>query len=269
MSQSEKGKIRIGIGGWAYAPWRGTFYPKDLPQKRELAFASQRLTSIEINATFYRTQKPESFAAWRDSTPDEFVFSLKAPRFTTHRRTLADAGESIERFVASGVAELGTKLGVINWQFAPTKTFDPQDFTAFLKLLPRSVHGQALRHALEVRHMSFHTRTFLELAREAGVAVVIAADSPYPQLADMTAPFVYIRIMGARQSERLGYAEAEIALWARRAKIWASGGEPDGLSRLEDAKSNRPMRDVYLYVIGGEKVRNPAAAMALISRLNN
>jgi uncharacterized protein YecE (DUF72 family) len=266
VRQTGKGAIRIGIGGWSYEPWRGTFYPRDLPHKLELEYASQRLTSIEINATFYRTQKPETFSAWRDSTPEGFVFSLKAPRYTTNRRTLADSGLSIERFLASGLLELGPKLGAINWQFAPNKTFDPQDFAAFLKLLPRSVQGQKLRHAVEVRHKSFQTPAFLDLVREAEAAVVIACDSHYPQIADVTAPFVYIRAMGAQQSEALGYSSADLDLWASRANTLASGGEPDRLSRIGPASPNGTPRDVYLYMISGEKVRNPAAAMALIAR---
>ncbi len=259
--------IRVGIGGWTYEAWRGSFYPEKLPQKQELEFASRQLTSIEINGTYYRSQKPESFAAWRDATPDDFVFSLKAPRFATNRRVLAEAGASIDRFFDGGVTELKDKLGPINWQFMPTKKFDPDDFGAFLNLLPKSHSGRALHHVVEVRHDSFRTPEFIALARQAGVAVVIAADSHYPQIADLTAPFVYARLMGARETERLGYSEAEIDLWAARAKTWASGGEPDGLERVEPARDDRRMRDVYLYFISGEKRLNPAAAVALIERL--
>ena len=176
--------IRVGIGGWTYEPWRGTFYPEKLPQKQELEFASRRLTSIEINGTFYGSQKPESFAKWRDAAPDGFVFSLKAPRFATNRRVLAEAGASIERFFASGVMELKDKLGPINWQFMPAKKFDPDDFATFLNLLPKSHSGRALHHVVEVRNDSFRTLEFIGLARQAGVAVVMAADSRYPQIAD-------------------------------------------------------------------------------------
>jgi uncharacterized protein YecE (DUF72 family) len=213
------GKIRIGIGGWSYEPWRGTFYPDKLPQKRELDYASRRLTSIEINATYYRAQKPDTFAKWRDETPDDFVFSLKAPRFATNRRALAEAGASIDRFFASGVMELGRKLGPINWQFMPTKTFDPVDFAAFLALLPQSIDGVALRHVVEPRHDSFRTPDFLTLARRFRVAIVVAGDSAYPQIADPTASFVYARIMGSRESEALGYSEADLDIRAERAKI--------------------------------------------------
>ncbi len=261
------GDIRVGIGGWTYEPWRKAFYPEKWPHKQELAFASSRLGSIEINGTYYRSQTPETFAQWREQTPDDFIFSVKAPRFATNRRVLAEAGASIDRFFASGVAELGSKLGAINWQFMPTKKFDPEDFGAFLKLLPKSAAGRPLRHAVEVRHDSFRTPEFIALAREAGVAVVVAADSVYPQIADLTAPFVYARIMGAKETEKLGYSEAELDLWVERAKIWASGGEPDRLERSTSPQAAGRPRDVYIYFIGGEKALNPAAAMALIARL--
>src|SRR5579863_2552816 len=188
--------VRVGIGGWTFPPWRGPFYPANLPQKRELEFASRAVTSIEINGTFYGTQKRESFARWYQETPEGFVFSLKGPRFTTNRRVLAEAGESVERFLASGVLELKEKLGPINWQFAPTKQFDADDFEAFLNLLPHKVDGREIRHALEVRHESFRDEAFVALARKHGVAIVMAGDSKYPQIADITAKFVYARIMG-------------------------------------------------------------------------
>src|SRR6202790_3873172 len=196
MARPVTGAIRIGIGGWTYEPWRGPVYPDKFPQKRELEYASRKLTSIEINGTFYGSQKPETFAKWRDETPDGFVFSLKAPRFATNRRVLADAGETIERFFTGGVMELKDKLGPINWQFMGTKKFDPADFEGFLKLLPKQVGGQAIRHVVEVRHESFRSPDFVALLREHGVAVVFAGDSQYPQIADITAPFVYVRVMG-------------------------------------------------------------------------
>jgi uncharacterized protein YecE (DUF72 family) len=267
MGRTTIGAIRIGIGGWTYEPWRGTFYPGKFPQKRELEYASGKLTSIEINGTFYGSQKPETFAKWRDETPDGFVFSLKAPRFATNRKVLADAGGTIERFLAGGVMELKDKLGPINWQLAPTKRFEPTDFEAFLKLLPKEVEGRALRHVVEVRHDSFRSPDFIALMREHGVAVVIAGDSAYPQIADATAPFVYARIMGTMETEELGYSEAALDLWAARAKAWASGAAADGLDRVEPQSTDGKARDVYIYVISGHKVRNPAAAMALIRRL--
>ena len=263
----DHGTIRIGIGGWTYEPWRGTFYPDGLPQKRELAYAASRLTSIEVNGTYYGSQKPETFAKWRDETPDGFVFSLKAPRFATNRRVLAEAGETIERFFASGVMELGDKLGPINWQFMPTKAFDPVDFEAFLKLLPGSVDGRTLRHVVEVRHAGFRSPVFVAMARHYGVAIVLAADSDYPQIADITAPFVYARIMGTQETQALGYAPAALDTWASRAEAWATGAVPDGLDTAAPHATDGVGRDVYLYVISGHKVRNPAAAQALIARM--
>ena len=203
MNEGPSGTIRIGVGGWTYEPWRGTFYPDKLPRKRELEYAASKLTSIEVNGTYYGSQKPETFARWRDETPDGFVFSLKAPRFATNRRVLADAGETIERFFTGGVMELKHKLGPINWQFMPTKKFDPADFEGFLRLLPKQVDGQTIRHVVEVRHDSFRSPDFIAMVREHGVAIVLAADSRYPQIADITAPFVYARIMGTRETEPL------------------------------------------------------------------
>jgi uncharacterized protein YecE (DUF72 family) len=264
---SATGAIRIGIGGWTYEPWRGTFYPANLPQKRELEYASRQLTSIEINGTFYGSQKPETFAKWHDETPDGFVFSLKAPRFATNRKVLADAGHTIERFLAGGVMELKDKLGPINWQLMPTKKFDPADFEAFLKLLPKEVEGRVLRHVVEVRHDSFRSPDFIALVREHGVAVAIAADSNYPQIADPTAPFVYARIMGTKETAESGYSDAALDLWAARAQAWAAGAAVDGLDCVEPRRPDGKARDVYVYVISGDKVRNPAAATALLRRL--
>ncbi|MFC0692432.1 DUF72 domain-containing protein [Paraburkholderia humisilvae] len=259
--------MRVGIGGWTFAPWRGLFYPEDLTQKRELEYASRQLTTIEINGTFYGSQKPESFAKWHDETPDDFVFSLKAPRFATHRRVLAEAGESIERFLASGVLELKEKLGPINWQFAPTKQFDEPDFDAFLSLLPKHAGGRALRHAVEVRHESFRDEAFVELARKHGVAIVIAGDSRYLQIADVTAPFVYARIMGTLDVFEHGYADDALDLWTGRMRAWASGDQPAGLDTVAKQVAGKSPRDVFLYVISGYKERNPAAGIALLERL--
>jgi uncharacterized protein YecE (DUF72 family) len=267
MAKTGKGKIRIGIGGWTYEPWRGTFYPDQWPQKRELEYASRQLTSIEINGTFYGLQKPETFAKWRDETPDDFVFSLKAPRFTTNRRELASAGDSIARFLASGVMELGEKLGPINWQLTPTTQFDPKDFQSFLKLLPKKAGGRLLRHAVEVRHESFRCEEFAALLRQHEIAAVMAGDSIYPQIADMTAPFVYARIMGTKESQKLGYPKKSLDLWTARINAWSSGSATMGLDRIDPLKADNRPRDVYLYVISGDKVRNPAAATALIQRL--
>ena len=261
------GRIRVGIGGWTFAPWRGgMFYPDDLPQKRELEYASRKLTSIEINGTFYGSQKPDSFARWHDETPDDFVFALKGPRFATNRRVLAEAGESVERFLTGGLLRLGDKLGPINWQFAGTKKFDAEDFGAFLALLPASIEGRAIRHAVEVRHESFRTPDFIALARKHGVAVITAGDADYPQIADLTAPFAYLRIMGTDAGKPTGYTKAALDKWAERARQLAGGEVPADLATFGPA-APKAARDVFLYVISGAKERNPAAAMALIERL--
>jgi uncharacterized protein YecE (DUF72 family) len=248
MAQANSGKIRVGIGGWAFEPWDESFYPEKLAKKRQLEYASSKLTSIEINSTYYGPQKPTTFAKWHNETPDGFVFSLKAPRFSTNRRVLAEAGESIEQFMG-------------------TKKFDPVDFEAFLKLLPKRLDGRDLRHAVEVRHDSFNSPEFTALLREYGVAAVIAGDSAFPQFADLAAPFAYLRIMGTKEGEPLGYSEAELDQWATRAKAIAAGKAPGGLRTIEPAVDDGVARDVYLYVISGYKAHNPHAAMALIDRL--
>ncbi|HWA46419.1 MAG TPA: DUF72 domain-containing protein [Hypericibacter adhaerens] len=267
MPSAKAPRIYVGVGGWTFEPWRGVFYPDGLTQKRELEYASRKLTSIEINGTYYGSQKPESFRKWHDETPEGFVFSLKGPRFTTNRRVLAEAGESVERFIGSGVLELKDKLGPINWQFPPTKKFDPADFEAFLKLLPPSAEGRKLRHVVELRHESFKTPDAVALARKHGIAIVLAGDSAYPLIADVTAPFVYARIMGTVEEEATGYKAKALDLWAKRAKTWASGGAPEDLETLTPHPKKSEPRDVFLYVISGGKIRNPAAAMALIERL--
>ncbi|ERM03196.1 hypothetical protein Q644_12680 [Brucella intermedia 229E] len=269
MAREKTGEIRIGIGGWAYEPWDESFYPEKLPKKRQLEYASSKLTSIEINSTYYGPQKPATFAKWHDETPDGFVFSLKAPRFSTNRRVLAEAGESIEKFMTGGMMELKDKLGVVNWQFMGTKKFDPPvDFEAFLKLLPKRVDGRDVRHAVEVRHDSFNSPEFIALLREYGVAVVIAGDSDFPQFADMTAPFAYFRIMGGtKESQPGGYGKGELDQWAARAKAVAAGELAEGLKTVTPPVADYIARDVYLYVISGYKAHNPHAAMALIERI--
>jgi uncharacterized protein YecE (DUF72 family) len=267
VTKAALSRIRIGIGGWTYEPWRGAFYPDGLTQKRELEYASRKLSSIEINGTYYGSQKPESFAKWREETPENFIFAVKGPRFATNRRVLAEAGDSIERFFASGVTSLKEKLGPINWQFMATKKFDATDFEAFLKLLPKTVEGTGIRHAVEVRHESFRSPEFIALARAYGVAVIIAADSEYPQIADITAPFVYLRIMGANEKEKIGYSAKALDLWAKRAQEWAAGNAPEGMTTVGSHQNEKAGRDVFLYVISGFKERNPAAAMALIERI--
>ena len=262
-----KNHIRIGIGGWTYEPWRGTFYPEKLAQKRELEYANSKLSSIEVNGTYYGSQKPETFAKWHDETPEDFVFSLKGPRFATNRRVLAEAGNSVEGFLTSGILMLNDMLGPINWQFMPTKKFDAEDFEAFLKLLPTSLEGRKLRHAIEVRHESFQCAEFIAMAREYGVAVIVGADAEYPQINDLTAPFVYARIMGTVESEANGYSKKSLDTWAKRALAWQQG-EPSGLDEIAPEGKAGKGRDVFLYVISGFKERNPAAAMELIKRVD-
>ena len=265
----ESGTIRVGIGGWTYAPWRETFYPKDVAQKRELEYASRQLTAIEVNGTFYGTQKPAVFAKWHAETPGDFVFSVKASRYATNRRVLAEAGESIEKFVGSGLSELGDKLGPLLWQFAPTKQFDPEDFGKFLDLLPRELAGKPLRHVLDVRHESFMTEAFLALTRKHKAAVVFADSDEYPSFADATADFIYARLMRTQSRLTTGYAPKALDTWAERAKIWASGKEPVDLPRVGKVRKVAVKRDVFLFMISGAKERAPAAARGLIERLKS
>ena len=261
------GTVRVGIGGWTYADWRDNFYPPGWPQGRELEYASRQLTAIEVNGTYYRTQAPATFAKWRDETPEGFVFALKAARVATNRRVLAEAGPSIERFVGSGIAELGDKLGPILWQFAPTKRFDPEDFGAFLELLPSRVGDLALRHVLEVRHASFMTPEFLALARRHGAATVFTDSAEHPSFADLTAGFVYARLMGAQAGEPEGYPAPALERWADVARRWARGEEPAELPRVEPPGAAGGPRDVFVFFIDGAKERAPAAAQALLRRL--
>jgi len=264
---AKQGTIRVGIGGWTFEPWRKTFYPKDLPQKRELEYASRQLTAIEVNGTYYSTQKPASFAKWRDETPDDFLFSVKASRFATNRKVLAEAGESIARFVGSGLSELKQKLGPLLWQFMPTKKFDAEDFGKFLDLLPKELDGRRLRHVLDVRHESFMTEAFLALARKHRCATVFADSDDYPSFSDVTAGFVYARLMRTQSKLRTGYAPKALDAWAIRAKVWAGGKEPSDLPRVGKAAKAAKSRDVFVFMISGAKERAPAAARGLIERL--
>jgi uncharacterized protein YecE (DUF72 family) len=247
---SPGGTIRVGIGGWVFAPWRGAFYPSGLVQARELAHASRQVTAIEINGTFYGAQKPASFRRWHDETPDDFVFSVKGPRFVTHRRDLATAGPSIDRFFAGGVLELGTKLGPIMWQFAPFMRFDEAAFAAFLALLPREIDGRALRHVVEVRHSSFVSAGFIELLRPHNIAVALVDDEKYPAITDITADFVYARLRRCAVDEPAGYSPSALDAWAARGREWHADG-----------------RDCLIFFINGAKIRAPAAAISLLARL--
>lgn len=258
--------IRVGVGGWSFAPWRGLFYPRGLPQKNELAHMSSQLNSLEINSTFYGLQKPATFQRWHDETPAGFVFAVKAPMFVVGRRDLATASGGIDRFLDSGVLQLGRKLGPFNWQLGPGKPFNAAEMKAFLSLLPAERDGCRLRHAIEVRHPSFAVPEFIQLARDHQVAIVLAGDSGYPRIADATAPFAYLRIMGTTDTEPRGYPPAALTRWARLARAIAEGSTAKGLRPVMKA-GGAAARDVFLYVISGAKRRNPAAARALLDKL--
>ena len=263
------GSIRAGIGGWIFEPWRGTFYPEGLSKTKELEYAGQHLQTIEINSTYYGTQKPATFAKWASQVPDGFVFSVKGNRFVTNRRVLAEAGESIERFIKSGIAELSDRLGPLIWQFAPTKKFDADDFGAFLDLLPKKESGLPLRHAVEVRNPSFIDPDFIALARQKDVAVVYAEHFEYPEIADVTADFVYARLQKGDDTVETAYPAEALDKWADRVKLWAKGDVPDDLP-LASPKQHpeKHPRDVFVYFIHEGKVRAPQAAQALTQRLN-
>lgn len=246
-------RIRVGVGGWTYAPWRDNFFPKGLPQQEELGYASRQLTAIEVNGTYYRSFRPSAFASWRDQTPDDFVFSLKASRFATNRKELAGAREPIERFVGSGIAQLGAKLGPIVWQFMPTKRFEPDDFEAFLALLPPSVDGRPLRHVLDVRHDSFLSPDYLPLARRYGCTTVHTDAQQFPAIVDDRSDVAYIRLMRSQADCPTGYAVERLDDWAQGARAWTE---------------REPTREVFIYFINGAKERAPAAALELIRRVS-
>jgi len=261
--------IRVGIGGWVFPPWRGVFYPPGLAQSRELAHASRQVTSIEINGTFYGSQKPTSFQKWYAETPDDFVFSVKGPRYATHRRALGEAGSSVERFFASGVLELREKLGPILWQFPPTTQFNAENFGAFLELLPRELGGRAIRHVLEVRHPSFAAPGFIDLLRRYGVALAFVDDKDRPAIQDLSADFVYARLRRTQADEPTGYPRPSLDAWAKRFRTWAEGGEPEDAARCHpDRAKPAKARDCFVYFINGAKIRAPAAAVAFIERLS-
>jgi uncharacterized protein YecE (DUF72 family) len=245
-------RIHIGIGGWTFEPWRDNFYPKGLPHSRELQYAGSKLTAIEVNGTYYSTFKPPTFEKWRDETPDGFVFSLKANRFATNRKLLATSGESIERFIASGIAELKDKLGPIVWQFMPTKKFDAADFAAFLQLLPREAGGRPLKHVLDVRHESFACDEYLELARRFGCVTVHTDSEKFPAIADADSELAYLRLMRSESDRATGYAPAALDQWAAGCRAWCEKGS---------------QREVFCFFINGAKERAPAAAQELIRRV--
>jgi uncharacterized protein YecE (DUF72 family) len=259
--------VHVGIGGWTFAPWRGVFYPKGLPQAKELGYAAEHLSSIEINGTFYRTQTPATFRKWASEVPDGFVFSVKGHQRVTHRRELKDAGESIEHFLNSGVLELGDRLGPLLWQFPPFKKFDEADFGSFLELLPRELDGRRLRHVVEVRHASFCVPEFVRLLRKFETPVVFSEHEKYPAIADVAGDFLYLRLQKGDDAIETAYPMPAIADWAARIKGWLGGTAPTDLPHVESAPSKTKPRDIFVYFIHEGKVRAPAAAMALIERL--
>jgi len=282
-------QLRIGISGWRYAPWRGKFYPKDLRQKDELAYAGRQFSTIEINGTFYSLQRPESFGAWHDAAPDDFVFAVKGPRYITHMRRLTEVETPLANFFASGVLRLGKKLGPVLWQLPPSFAFDPQRLARFFDLLPRDTKGAArlaakhdgklrhrawlkaggnrlVRHALEIRHDSFRDPAFIKLLRRYGIGLVVADTVELPLLMDATSDFVYVRLHGSRQLYASGYDARDLAVWGRRIRAWLSGEEAKGIHAGPPAP--RRKRDVYVYFDNDAKVRAPFDAKALIEKLN-
>jgi uncharacterized protein YecE (DUF72 family) len=260
--------IRVGIGGWVFPPWRRVFYPPGLAQSRELAHASRQVTSIEINGTFYGAQKPTSFRKWYAETPEDFVFSVKGPRYATHRRELGEAGSSVERFFASGVLELREKLGPILWQFPPTTKFDEQNFAAFLELLPGRIDGRAIRHVVEVRHPSFAAPAFIDLLRRKGAALAFVDDKDRPAIQDVTADFVYARLRRSEADVPTGYPPAALDAWVQRFHAWSEGREPSDAVRHHSDRAMAVERDCFIYFINGAKIRAPAAAVAFLQRLS-
>lgn len=264
MTARQHGTVRVGIGGWTFPPWRGTFYPAGLPHARELEHASRQVTTIEINGTFYGSQKPETFAAWRDAAPDGFVFSVKASRYATNRRDLAGAGESVGRFLAGGVLELGAKLGPILWQFPHTRRFGPE-FEAFLDLLPDRHDGVALRHVVEARHPSFADPAYVAMLRARGIAHAVCDSDKHTLFGDRTAPFAYARLERNDDAAPDGYDPAALRAWTTRARDWAAGTATD-LPLVAPAAPEGP-GDCFVYFISGDKVRAPDAARAMLQRL--
>lgn len=258
--------IRVGVGGWTYAPWRDNFYPARLVQRRELEYASRHLSAIEINGTFYGAQKPATYAKWAAETPEGFVFSVKAPMRIVQSRVLARTQGQVDDFLG-GIVSLGDRLGPVVWQFE-SPSLDREDFTTFLTQLPAQVDGRRMRHVLDVRDSGFVDARYVALAREHGVATVFTDSREFPSFSDVTADFVYVRLMRSRSEIASGYSDEELDHWASRARIWARGGVPDDLPRItSNGIPHLPARDVFVFFISAAKERNPAAAMALIERL--
>jgi len=292
MAVTRSGKIRIGISGWRYEPWRGVFYPEKLPQKSELAFAAGKLNSIEINGTFYSLQRPSSFARWAAETPEDFVFSVKGPRFITHIRRLREVEGPLANFIASGVLLLGKKLGPFLWQFPPNFKYQHELLENFFKQLPadsvaamklgqghdlriKTEEGLeiterfALRHAMEIRNKSFVVPEFVQLLRKYQVALVCADTVEWPRLMDVTSDFMYCRLHGSEKLYENGYDDKSLDAWAKRVTDWARGDEPEDAERvLEVGKGARTaVRDVFVYFDNDLKVKAPVDAMALAARV--
>lgn len=265
---TKSGTIRTGIGGWTFDPWDDSFYPSDLPKKRQLEYASRQLTAIEVNSTYYSSQKPATFAKWAADVPEDFVFSLKASRFCTNRKSLAEAGPSVEKFLHQGIEELGAHLGPILWQFMGTKKFDAEDFEAFLSLLPKTLNGQPLRHVVEPRHESFLVPEFIDMLRRHGVAAVCADHPDYPMFVDPTADFVYARLQRGTDETVTCYPPNELDDWALRLKAYADGGVPEDLPLVaKDHPAERKPREVFAFLITGGKVNAPRGAVELKKRV--
>ena len=261
---TKAGTIRTGIGGWTFEPWEGTFYPEKLAKKKQLEYAAGKLKVIEVNGTYYGSQKPETFAKWASEVPDGFIFSLKASRFTTNRKVLAEAGESIEKFLTQGLTELGDHLGPLLWQFAPTKKFEADDFEAFLKLLPNKLDGLKLTHVVEVRNDTFKVPEFIALLSKYNIAPVCADHFDYPMIADVTADFVYARLQKGSDEIKTCYAEADMKTWAKRLETWSEGGVPDDLPLIDGKREvKKEPRDVFAFFIHEGKVNAPYGAMAM------
>ena len=262
------GKIRAGMGGWTFEPWDTSFYPEKLPKTKQLEFASRAVPTIEVNGTYYSGFKEPTFLKWASEAPDGFVYSLKGNRFVTNRKVLGEAGESVKRFVTQGITALGEKRGPLFWQFAPTKKFEPDDFEAFLKLLPEKQDGLALKHALEVRNKSFAVPEFVALARKYNAAIVYADHATYPAIADVTGDFVYARLQTGSDDNPDCYEPNRLDEWAGRAKTWAEGKTPADLPRA-DPNTDAPVkpRDVFVYFITEGKVRAPHGAIAFMKRI--
>jgi uncharacterized protein YecE (DUF72 family) len=264
----EHARIRVGIGGWNYAPWRKNFYPDGLVQRRELEYASRQLRAIEINGTYYGAQKAATYKRWAAETPPGFIFSLKLPRYITESKRLADTEKGVSGFVHGGLAEMGDRLGPILWQLPPSRPFDADDLAAFLEHLPRELNGQRLRHVLEVRHPSFMCESYVALARSHAVPTVFTDSPDYPSLADLTGDFTYARLMRSADEQPAGYAPSALNHWADHAKSWAAGNDIRELPHASALQPEGQPRDVFIFFISSAKHRNPAAALALQSRID-